>query len=88
LPSVFHIHFSDCPSVSSILRYKNQCSGNAPEVQNPYSRGGQPYVHHSPFFSNPSSLPMRHTVGYLVTMLFHIVSDFPGNDVKCNQNIW
>jgi len=39
-------------------------------------------------FSNPSSLPMRHTIGYLVTMLFHIVSDFPGNDVKCSWNIW
>ena len=33
-------------------------------------------------------LPMRHTIGYLVTMLFNIVSDFPGNDVKCNRNIW
>jgi len=31
---------------------------------------------------------MRYTIGYLVTMLFHIVSDFPGNDVKCNRNIW
>jgi len=31
---------------------------------------------------------MRHTIGYLVTMLFDIVSDFPGNDVKCKRNIW
>jgi len=48
-------------------------------LQNPYSRGGQPFAHHTPIFSNLSSLPMRHSKGYLVTMLFHIVSDFPEN---------
>jgi len=35
---------------------------------------------------------MRHTIGYLVTMLFNmlfnIVSDFPGNEVECKRNIW
>jgi len=76
------------PSVSSLLRYKNQSSGNTPEVRKPYSRGGQPFAHHSPIFSNPSNLPMRHTIGFLVTMLFNIVSDFPGNDGRCNRSIW
>ena len=36
----------------------------------------------TPILSKLNSLPMRHTIGYFVTMLFHIVSDFPGNDVK------
>jgi len=40
------------------------------------------------FFQIRYSLPMRHTIGYLVMMLFHIISDFPGNDVKCKRNIW
>jgi len=31
---------------------------------------------------------MRHSIGYLVTMLFHIVSGFPGNDVRSKRNIW
>ena len=37
---------------------------------------------------------MRHTIGYLVTMLFNIVSDFSGNDLNANDvnimmlNIW
>jgi len=146
------MHFSDYPSLSSLLRYKYQCFGNDPERYNPYSRGGQqwrnqpknlgaeqkigvanvfdfwrkalfcleerlskqkitlfsenvgraclllppsvyayggqPFAHHLPIFSNQCSLPMRHTIGYLLTMLFNIVSDFPSNDVKCNRNIW
>jgi len=39
-------------------------------------------------FQTRYNLPMRHTIGYLVTMLFRIVSDFPVNDVKCKRNIW
>jgi len=46
------------------------------------------------FFQTRHSLPMRHTIGYLVTMLFNIVSDFSGNDLNANDvnimmlNIW
>jgi len=61
---------------------------HAPEVQNPYSRCGQPFAQYTPIFSNSSILPMRHTISYLVTMLFNIVSDFPGNDVKWKRNMW
>jgi len=45
-------------------------------LQNPYSMGGQPSAHHhTPIFSNPSTNAPYHRL-LLVTMLFHIVSDF------------
>jgi len=54
----------------------------------PYSRGGQPFAQHTPIFSSLSNLPMRYSIGYLVTMPVHIVSGFPGNDVRSKRNIW
>jgi len=40
------MHFYVCPSVSSIVHYKNQCSGNAPEVRTP-TAGAESYQPHS-----------------------------------------
>jgi len=50
-------------------------------LQNPYSRGGQPFAHHTPISSNPNTKAPYHRL-LLITMLFHTVGDFPDTNVK------
>jgi len=51
-------------------------------LQNPYSKGGQPFAHHASISSNPNTEAPYHRL-LIVTMLFHVVSDFADNNVKC-----
>ena len=45
-------------------------------------RGSQPFAHHTPIFSNAGADAQYHRL-FLVTMLFYIIGDLPGNIVKC-----
>jgi len=56
-------------------------------IQTFYIRGGQPFAHHEPIFSNVSrDAPYRRT--FLVTMLLQNISDLPVNIIKYRRKIW